>query len=319
MAKKPTQKQKAAQTAQTASNNKKTIAKQIDAALDEPLNADAPPTIYGTTLKPELATAALNLSVDFLKQQQAAANKYAAWHPFNFMWITLVVAIYLGFNTTYPDFKEASSVTSWIFQYISMNMTEIGSSFLIFGISCSIFFTLFGRIINSLFSNKINVILKTHGQDIFSLDLSTLMTGVSPNESNLIGNTHVIVYRDTPISLISIKENKDLTTETKLVMDITSLGSRKVYAKSGILEDLIKWAMLRTKDLRANPKQNSMMLLMDAYSFDHVTKEALRKCQFKMIESYKLDESRIIGGILGARKELWGLSFDFRPKAPSKN
>lgn len=289
--------------------------KQVDAKLTEPLDSDAPPTIYGATLKPEFATAALNLSVDFVKQQSSLLNSYLIWHPVTSFSIFGCGLIYLISQSSYPG--NAKHVTGWLYQYFLMNKKELFSFIIVCAMAGSLLLTFCAKLTESVFKKKSKAILETNGEIVYGIDLKKLASG-EIQKSELAENTEIIVYRETPIAVVSILENKTLSKKDSLVMGISTMGCRRVYLKSGILEDLIDWALIRTKNYQKDHGQfkngESMKLLVDVYSFETYTRETLKKKGFTLIESYKMPENKFLAGLFGVKKELWGVQFHFEPK-----
>ncbi|SCV01918.1 LAMI_0G14576g1_1 [Lachancea mirantina] len=284
--------------------------KQVDASLDKPIDKDAPPTIYGSKLKPEFASAALNLSVDFLRQQQSEANKYLLWNKTTLLGSFTCALLYLVSKSTFP--RGSKSVSGFFVQYAYMNTKELITAGIVIVISSSVIFTLLSRVTENVFSKKIDAIVKTEGESVFDVNLNKLSAD-KVKGSEVLENTQIIVYRDTPIALAAIMENKHLSTEDSLVMGVTTIGARRVYLKSGVMEDLIDWALLRTKDLQYRKHGNgkSMKLLLDVCSFDKDLRDALKKKGFSPIKTFKYEESRVLNSLYGIRRELWGVQFRF--------
>ncbi|CCH59491.1 hypothetical protein TBLA_0B06690 [Henningerozyma blattae CBS 6284] len=296
---------------------------QISASLDEPLDKDAPPTIYATELTPQLATASLNLSIEFLKQQQGLANKYLVFHPFTLFSVLACVFVYLLINTTFPSTIVAHSATGYFYQLMLINSRTFVTAFIVFAISATSIFTFVSRFSETFFKSKISEITKSNGESVYGVNLALFKTGnvkpTSKESKNFQKNTHVIMYRATPISIISISENKIISNPHSLVMNISTMGSRKVYIPSGILEDLVDWALIRTKEIAQKEKYgSSMKVLINVYSFDTVLKSCLRKKGFSLIQSGKLQENRILGGLFGVQSELWGVQFHYEPAKSEK-
>ncbi|SCU96336.1 LAFA_0G05776g1_1 [Lachancea sp. 'fantastica'] len=289
--------------------------KQIDASLHEPINKDAPPTIYGSHLTPELANASLNLSADFLKQQQSLANKYVIWHPRTLGFSLFCTLAYLVPNAVLP--KNTKSASGFIIQFVLMNQTALLTASIVLLMTTSFAFTLLSKVTEKVFQAKVDAIVETEGNLVFGCKLEQLANGtIKPTEK--LKNTQIIVYRDTPIALASILENEAVSNADSLVMGISSIGTRRVYVKSGIIEDLLDWALLRTKNIQIGSQKfksdRSMKLLVDVYSFDQVMKDTLVKKGFTLIKSHKLPESRLLSGIFGMRQELWGVQFRYDSK-----
>ncbi|SCW03239.1 LAFE_0G06062g1_1 [Lachancea fermentati] len=293
---------------------KPTKGKVLDPSLTEPINNDAPPTIYGSSLTPELANAALNLSVDFVKQQQSLANKYILWHPYTLSLVFISLAVYLGPNVTLP--QGTHSVFDFLFQLAIMNGTQIATSIMVVGISTSVVFTFLTRFTEDLFKKKSRQIVDTNGVNVFNVDLTKLAKREIKQKSDT-NNTQIIVYRETPIALASIVENTVLSSKDSLVMGISSIGCRRVYVQSGIIEDLIDWALIRTKNIQQSGSykaDNSMKVLIDVYSFDKYMKETLKKKGFSLLSTYDLEDSKLLSKIYGVKRELWGVQFHFEGK-----
>lgn len=288
--------------------------KQLDASLDKPIDKDAPPTIYGSKLTPELATAALNLAVDFVKQQQALVNKHLLWHKITVLTTLLSVLLYLVPNATVP--RGTRTVGGWLLQFAMINKKELFTACVVAAMAASMLFTLLSKFTEAVFKSRTDEIVRLNGANVFHVDLTKLATE-KVSKGSEIENTQVIVYRDTPIALVSVIENQRLSSNESLVMGVSTIGCRRVYLKSGLLEDLLDWALVRTKNVQQQGKHKagqSMKLLVDAYSFDEPLKQALKKKGFSLVQSYKVEGSRILGGLFGVRRELWGLQFHFETK-----
>lgn len=294
---------------------------QVDASLDQPLNDKLPPAIYATDLTPELATASLNLAVDFNKQKQGLANKYLLSHPITLFLVFICVVIYLIGHVELPSTIVAKSIVGFFYQLVLLNTTSFVTASVVLSVSAVVIFTFVCRFSETFFKSKNLEITNTNGEIIYGTDLFAFKSGKvkadmkSYDSKNFSKNTHIIVYRNTPIALISISENKILSNPDSLVMSITTLGCRKVYIPSGILEDLIDWALLRTKEIaQKNRYGESMKVLIDILSFDTVMKEILTRKGFSVIQVGRLQENRILGGLFGVKSELWGVQFRYEAK-----
>ncbi|EDO15319.1 hypothetical protein Kpol_448p6 [Vanderwaltozyma polyspora DSM 70294] len=289
---------------------------QVDASLDKPLDKDAPPTIYGTSLTPELATASLNLSVDFIKQQQSIANKFLLFHPFTLFSIGTIVTLYLALNLYYPGNITSSSISGYLYQFFLLNKRQLGTGAILTLGSTSFIFTLLSRVTDAYFKSKINEVTNSNGEVIFGVNLPKLSSSNDSKEANSpqLKNTHIVVYRQTPIALVTVNENKVLSSDESLVMSMSSIGCRRVYIKSGILEDLLDWSMIRTRTIAKEGKYGqSMKLVYAIYSFDEEMKKVLLRKGFKKVQSVKIRDNRLLGGLFGIETELWGVQFRIEP------
>lgn len=288
---------------------------QVDASLDKPLNADAPPTIYQTAIKPTLASAALNLSVDFLKQQQSLCNSHLIRSPLIALADILFLVIYLAPRLEYPPLRASSttsvsSVSAYLVHLWRPNKMTLLSAGLFTVMLTSVVFTLVSRLSDTFFRTKIDEIVNGNGDVVFGFKLNDIVRQARADPESL-RNTSMVVYRETPIALVSVSENQVLSTPDSLVATVNTIGCRRVYVKSGILEDLLDWAMVRTKQLGASAGKtgNSMKLLIEIYSFDKGMKDVLRKKGFSLISVGKAQENRLLSGLFGVKRELWGVQF----------
>ncbi|AMD19109.1 HBR208Cp [Eremothecium sinecaudum] len=291
---------------------------QIDPNLSNPIDEDAPPTIYGSHLKPELATAALNLPIDFIKQKESLANHYLATHHVTISAVLIAASVYVGKNYVFTT-RSTNSVAEYLSFFLSNNKKEIITTVIVLCISASLLITSLSRLTGVVFKPKIDSIVNSRGITLFGLDLKQLANGDSKSVNDKkVDDTYVVVYRETPIALVSIAENMQLSTKESLVMGITTIGCRQVYQRSGIIEDLLDWALLRTKDIQQQSGKykpgQSMKLLIEVYSFDKFMKKTLKKKGFNMLESFSMPESKILGGLFRVRRELWGIKFHFESK-----
>lgn len=291
---------------------------QVDAKLHEPLDNDAPPTIFQTQLSPKYATAVLNLSIDFLKQQQSLTNKHLIKHPYLLSLIGLLFFIITVPNLQFP--QKFQSLTQWTYHLIMLNKRHTFTVLIIMTIIISLAFTFISRIVEMFFKSKIDQILKDNGSNVFGIDLTKLNNS---NDQKIMENTNIIVYRNTPIALISISESVGLSDLKSMSMIINTIGCRKVYLKSGILDDLIDWAMIRCKKVRDQgkftKKLDSLRLFIEIYSFDKTVKETLIRKGFQLISRQTVKENRILGGLFGIKKELYAIQFRIDNQQNLKN
>ena len=284
--------------------------KQVDAALNKPLDTDSPPTIFQTTLTPEYATAALNLSVDFIKQRQSLVNKYLLLHPFILISITSIILIIMIPRLAYP--RGFKSVSQWLYHLFLLNKKHFFTMLIVSTMLISVIFTLLSRLVENVYKSEIDRIVKSNGLPLFNVELNQLAQQKIKDDT-LLQNTNIIVYRNTPIALISISESHVLSNDTSICVTINTIGCRKVYVKSGILGDLIDWAMIRTGRIN-NGKKPSCRLIIEIESVDHDLSKTLTSKGFKCFSRQKLRTNRILGGLFGIKKELWGVQFHMGSK-----
>ncbi|CCK68604.1 Pho86p KNAG_0B01570 [Huiozyma naganishii CBS 8797] len=280
---------------------------QVDASLNKPLDKDAPPTIFQTRLTPEYATAAMTLAVDFVKQKQALATKYLVFHPLVIGGIVLLLAVFMTPRVTLP--QHFSSVTLYCTHLVLLNKKHTIGAVIFLAITSSFMLTLVSRVSEAFFKAQVSRIEDSNGALVFNKDLAGILASGDDN-------TNIVVYRNTPIALVSIKKTEVLSDTESLCMVINSIGCRRVYLKSGILEDLIDWANGASKQVHDEQKARapSLRLILEVYSFDGFLKETLAKKGFHCISSRTIAENKILGGVFGAKKELWGVQFHIENK-----
>lgn len=294
---------------------------QIDATLNAPLDKDAPPTIYASSLTPSMATAALNLPADFLKQKQGLANKTLICHPVVISAIGLFLSTYLAIQINVPK-NTSSSIAGYLYQIFLMNKKEVITALLFTLIAASFVFTLLSRVSDLYFRAVIDNVVESKGEQLYGVNLNDISVLTKkeveqkPKEfRENLENTHIIIYRETPIALVSIAKNNVLSTKDSLVMSISTIGSRRVYIRSGIIEDLLDWAMIRTRKIGAAGNYGkSMKIICEIYSFDQDMKKILKSKGFVKVQSARIKENRLLGGLFGIKKELWGVQFHYEKK-----
>ncbi|CDH15516.1 related to PHO86-Targeting and packing of Pho84p inorganic phospate transporter [Zygosaccharomyces bailii ISA1307] len=294
------------------------VARQVDARLHEPLDSETPGTIQSSELKPEYANAALNMAADFVKQKESLANMAILGHPL-VVAIVWVVAIYFAAPKAKMPFQgDFGNYVSFLWQLFKQNKTVLPTVIIAGCLGTMVIFTLMSRVTESFFNSLTKEIVNSKGKNVFGVDLNKLAEGkCSQEELEHAKDTYIVIYRGTPVALVCLVQNKILSTKDDLVMSVSTMGSRKVYEKSGIIEDLVDWCMVRTKQKYVKGNYTGkMQLLVDLYSFDPDNKKVLRQKGFTMLKSQKIQGSFILGKIFGLEKELWGSQFHY--EKPSK-
>lgn len=276
---------------------------QKNIRLDQPIDENAPPTIYTTSLKPELANAALNLTIDFQRQKQSGANRHIFKHPISIVTI-LVAALSFGFWKI-----------GWIYQkggvaLLKKSPEELFPVFIFLSMFASIFFTLVTKPTEVIKSNADALV--DSNERIFGFELKDLAQvnneKKKKEKDDLLKkseNSSIVVYRDSPIALISIVEVPELFNGETFVVKITGVGVRKVYYKSGIIDDLFDWVQYRSVALN-NGKFKKLLILIEVLSTDSELKKLLKSKQFQFIEKRPINDSQLLKAY-GITNEIWGL------------
>ncbi|KAH3684697.1 hypothetical protein WICPIJ_004332 [Wickerhamomyces pijperi] len=291
------------------------MSQQKDANLDSSLDEKAPPTLYFSKLTPDLANAALNLAVDFGRRSQAPAIKAIATHPISISTIVVAVAIfgYIQLGEFYR-IGGLSLIKGNLDQFVVV---------LIFATGLTSFFFMMGTYFTNIIRENADAIAKDT-TPAFGLDLTRLAM-INPENKKLdkeskeilaqAENTNIALYRETPIALVSISPVTNLSDKSKFATKICGLGIRKVYQKSGILEDLIKWALVRSNELNAG-KSEQLLVLIDVLSTDAETKAVLKKMKFQHITTNDVDTTDKISNFglntFGVSLQVWGVALNVK-------
>lgn len=288
---------------------------QKDANLDTFIDEKAPPTLYFSKLSPELSNAALNLAVDFQRRSQSPAIKAVAIHPISLTTIILSVLLYAHYNLW--DYYRIGG-----FALVRDNL-EVFMMVLVFATGLmSVFFVLGTYLTNSIREKADGISKDT--TPIFGLDLTKLAV-INPENKKLdkeskeilakSENTNIALYRETPIALVSVEPVENLSNKDRFTTKITGLGIRKVYQKSGILEDLIDWAIVRSNTLNAN-KSEKILVLIDVLSTDSETQKVLKDKQFQHITTKDADTKDKLSNFglntFGINLQIWGIALNVK-------
>ncbi|CCH45207.1 Inorganic phosphate transporter [Wickerhamomyces ciferrii] len=282
------------------------MAIQKEVQLDQPIDHTAPPTIYGTKLIPSYSNAALNLTVDFIRQKQSQANQQIIRHPYT---ILVVLSGILSFG--YYKLGWMYFVGGW--RMVKANKDELITILVFVAMFSSLLFTILTK--STDFIKETSEKIVDENKEIFGVDLKEFASlNINKNDKKtkeLLSkgeNTQIIVYRETPIAVLSLVTKPELSNDEKFVTKITGCGVRKVYYKSGILEDLIDWAIIRSNTLNKN-KASKIIVLIDVMSTDYDLKKKLKLKQFKFLEKSYYNDSKILK-IFGINNEVWGLNLN---------
>lgn len=309
---------------------------QIEVDYNKPIDKDAPPVIQSIPLEHEYSEAALTLSLDALKQSEALGNKYIFWHPFSGIIAALVASIYFSKNhlDLLPKVKE-ESLWSYLWKNALKNKEVLGTGFMWIFIVGTVIFKFVTVINEDYFRENIREINDENGIKFFGFDVSKYILDDKYLNDKMIlkNNVNIIVYRNTPIASVVLKtptlsvekEDEDVIEIEKKAV-ITSLSCRRVYLKSGILEDLINWAKKRCLDLNDSvyDKTNKIKgqtvyaneiiesLEFHTYSFEFGLEKLMKESGFKLQRLQKLDtKKRKLNALLnaiGVREKVWEIT-----------
>ncbi|KAF0278247.1 hypothetical protein FOG50_00916 [Hanseniaspora uvarum] len=309
---------------------------QIEVDYNKPIDKDAPSVIQSIPLEHEYSEAALSLSLDALKQTEALGNKYIFWHPFSGIIAAVVASIYFSKNQLdlLPKVKE-ESVWSYLWKNGMKNKETLGGGFMWVFLVGTVLFKFLAILNEDYFRENIRKINEENGVEIFGFDVSKYILNSKYLSDKMIlkNNVNIIVYRNTPIASVVLKtptldvenENDDVIIVEKKAF-ITALSCRRVYLKSGILEDLINWAKKRCLDLNdsiynetnkvkgQSVYANELIdtLVFKTYSFEFGLEKLMKESGFKLQKLQKLDTSKkklnVLLNAIGVREKIWEIT-----------
>lgn len=138
-------------------------------------------------------------------------------------------------------------------------------------------------------------------------------------------NSEVVSYRGSPIAVASVVPDYEQSKPDYFIIKITGVHVRKVFQKVDFDQMLIEWAVLRSRQLyqdflknghhnTSRVKDGSILITIDAYSFDKHFEKLLAKNGFKAIDvNYTvnaLDKDKKVGRIYELLYKLFGISTD---------
>lgn len=309
---------------------------QLEVDYSKPIDKDAPSTIQSVPLEHEYGQAAMTLALDSLKQTESLGNKYIFWHPF--LGIALIVILSL-FLKKYPLVHLQKIQEESIFNYVLKNLSKNsenlvnGSLFITFAVI--LIFKVLANINSHYFSNVIQSIQGQDGEQIFGVNIKDYILNKKLIEDRIIlkNNSNLIIYRNVPIALSvletpvsDIKDADEDVVELKNTATITALSCRRVYLKSGILEDLINWSKKRCLDLNESiySKKNVVKgqticeesliekLQYKTYSYEYHLEKLMLDNGFKLVKIEKLDTNVnklvVVLNLLGIRIKTWEIA-----------
>jgi hypothetical protein len=299
--------------------------KSVD--LNEPLSPDAKPTLAKSSLTPDYAEASLTLHGDYYRQLQGACNRYIFWHPVSMaLWaIGLIVGAsyllhdYYAVSDGFPDFfAQLWARSDMKFELIYL----LPCTVLIFasiGLSAHLLSDDLRDIADQL--DQPDRLEELYGFDLRKFAKVDPSLKLTPKQKALVQNgenTHLIVYKNSPIAVITLKPLLDNSTEANYFVRITGLNVRKVFAKADFHSLLIDWALLRSRELfheylkkKLDVDSCKINILVDAYSFDKTYIKFLQSRSFGRVSSSTLlDKSKQGSNLVQAINKLLGITRD---------
>lgn len=275
--------------------------KKVD--LNEPLDVEAKPTLNKTNLTPELSEGAITLHGDFYRQQQSQCNRYIFWHPFSLFVLITASSIYFVYLA-----YDLIAISDDVFEFIRLLMRNkliivsvfpcLTLLFACIGLSAFLVSDEF-RVISDKLMNP------SYVDQLFGFDLAkySKLTNedntrqFTPKELKFLNdsskNSHLIIYRDSPIAVITVKPLLDNSTESNFFVKITGINVRKVFAKVDFETLLIEWALLRSREIMQEYLKSKKItknegcklnILIESYSFNKGLNKILKSLSFGLVK-----------------------------------
>lgn len=275
------------------------MVQQKELNLNQPLDANADPTIRRVPLEPELATAALTLHGDYYRQIQSKCNGKIVWHPVTqiYMWSILVgFAVY-----QYRELFEISD--SWAeFGRLAMENKFILASYF----PVLIFLAGTIGIVSFLITDEFKIVSDQLSSDAAMAKLFRFPLRMYANSSEAelkspataafyeaaAQSTDFVEYRGSPIAVVTVVPLPNESTEDTFYAKITGLHVRKSYRRGGVEEDLLEFAKEKALTLAqkyatdlATKSKLKVVLVAEAYTVDPVLPALYTDNGFKVVGS----------------------------------
>lgn len=309
---------------------------QIEVDYSKPIDKDAPSTIKSVPLEHEYCQASMNLALDGLKQTESLGNKYIFWHPFLSIVMIGVCSAYIKrYPFAFLPKVAEESLTDFALKNLIKNSSSVMAFTLFTTFAITILFKILANVNGHYFFNVSQLIQENNGSDVFGIDIKEYALDKSYINDKIIlkNNSNLIIYRDVPIALCvletpvgDVKEKEEDLIEVKNTASINALSCRRVYLKSGILEDLINWSKKRCLDLNETiySKKNSVKgqpiyennliekLQFKTYSYEYDLEKLMIDNGFKLVKLEKLDTNInklvLLLNMIGIRIKTWEIA-----------
>lgn len=275
--------------------------------MNEPLNEKVPPVLAETELTPELAQATLTLHGDYYSQLQGKCNRYVFSHPICTTFLVVSSGIFLFYRLN--DFITVSDTVG---EFISFFIKSRDFQYQAFAI-LPFFVCIFG--LTAVIAHFVSDVYKhisvelpkaKYTEELFGFNLRQFATlsasqllkakrKLTHKEKVFLeggANTRIVLYRESPIAVITLRPSLSESTEKEFVVRITGLHVRKAFAKVDFDVLLLEWCYKRVRTLlqeyaSKNPSNPDSLItiLADAYSFDKAAIRTLETQSFRKVSS----------------------------------
>lgn len=272
--------------------------KKVD--LNEPLDINAKPTLNKANLTPKLAEAALTLHGDFYRQLQGKCNRHIFWHPTSLIFMSNILIGY-GVYIYYDLIVVSESVQEFanLFWNNKYTLTKLFPIlillFALIGLSSFLVSEEFRTISDELNNPK-------YFDQLFGFDLkkyAKLLNNneLTPKQTNLLNvgskNSQIILYRDSPIAIVTLKPLFENSTKSNFFVKITGLNVKAVFAKVDFDTLLLEWSIIRSREIFQEYVNDQKLkkvdgckinILIDGFSFDDDFNKIITQSSFGFIK-----------------------------------
>ncbi|KAG2734663.1 hypothetical protein G9P44_002669 [Scheffersomyces stipitis] len=275
------------------------IQKVVD--LNKPLDADAKATLEKSSLKPELAQAALALHGDRYRQLQSRLNRFLFWHPVFIIVFSIAIPTVLTYKLwDYISISDSPvELLSFLIKSNDFRFQILASLPLLAAVMGFVGITCFW-VSEELRYISDKMIQEGFAGEIFGFNIKTFSELPSePTTTQDVKlyengvNTQIILYRDSPIAICTVTPDLVNSTVENFIVKISGLHIRKVFAKVDFDDLLIDWSIFRAREIyqdyvkSKNVKKvddNKLKIVVDSYSFDKKFESTLLAKNFVIVD-----------------------------------
>lgn len=270
------------------------VQKELD--LNKPLDAKAETKISRIPMDPSYATLALTLHGDYYRQLQSKCNSRIVRDP---LMLLLLLTAFVAFSSyIFYDLYEISDSLQEFFQLTWDSKFKLANYFPaliivggLVGVTVSSITDEF-RTMSDLLSSD------AYMAKIFRFPLRIYANASEADEKSPLirsgsESTDLIVYRDSPIAVVTVVPEPEKSNSLTFYAKITGLHVRKAYSKVGLEAELLDYAKTKARELSAryakdnklNVKNLKVVLVAEGYTVDPVLPRLFLQNGFKIVSS----------------------------------
>ncbi|GAV26798.1 hypothetical protein PMKS-000254 [Pichia membranifaciens] len=288
--------------------------KQVDAHIDAPIPAEAPPSINSTYILPTECEAVTNLQMDYLLHRKSAFIRSIissrVFSSLGFGIFTMIAYYKVGDYFTEYTFKKGTWDGVKSLYANGYFMDDAITMLFMIAMIVATFFT-FLKFLSNPLQQEADTVPKNF-EKYFGIDLNkyAVLSNVEKNYNKLNkadkdlvkhmkDNTFCIVYREVPVAFLACKQTKS-SSDDKVDVEITAYAVRKVYVKAELFKDLISMVF---KKFITNEKINVNQISIDVYNFENFDINILKRAGFYRQKRHSL--GFLLTSVLGMTKDTY--------------